>query len=240
MCAKVMVASLAAADADAIRRDGSRTRVRLHGLILTLAITAAAGLWPPAASAATCSDFRNQAEAQRAADSRDTDGDGIYCESLPCPCEKPGEGSADGGATRGGTSETSEPQASCTRTRGVVRLNFAREKYPEIRGHYLAAVKKGWPRVLVLNRPGADARRDRLLDDAVLGLPTRDGYDRDEYPPAVGRGRGPKSLRRGTDPVGWKASVGYVRSSENRAHGSAMGAKLSRFCNGQRFRYLFR
>jgi micrococcal nuclease len=48
------------------------------------------------ASAATCSEYSNQADAQRAADTRDGDGDGIYCEALPCPCLKPGGG---GGTT---------------------------------------------------------------------------------------------------------------------------------------------
>lgn len=43
------------------------------------------------ASASTCADYDNQADAQRAADTRDADGDGIYCESLPCPCLKPGQ-----------------------------------------------------------------------------------------------------------------------------------------------------
>jgi endonuclease YncB( thermonuclease family) len=43
---------------------------------------------PSAARAATCSQYSNQADAQRAADTRDADGDGIYCESLPCPCSK--------------------------------------------------------------------------------------------------------------------------------------------------------
>ena len=47
---------------------------------------------PAAHAAATCSDYSNQADAQRAADTRDADGDGIYCESLPCPCLKPGSG----------------------------------------------------------------------------------------------------------------------------------------------------
>jgi hypothetical protein len=49
-----------------------------------------AGAGPLARAAATCSDYSNQAEAQRAADTRDADGDGVYCESLPCPCLKPG------------------------------------------------------------------------------------------------------------------------------------------------------
>jgi hypothetical protein len=45
------------------------------------------------AKAATCADFPNQAAAQRAANTRDADHDGIYCESLPCPCLKPGSSS---------------------------------------------------------------------------------------------------------------------------------------------------
>jgi hypothetical protein len=88
---------------------------------------------------------------------------------------------------------------------------------------------------LVVNRPGADERRERLLRD----VPTRDGFDRDEYPPAVGRGRGP-GLERGRNPRGWKADVRHVPSSENRSHGASLGAQLERFCNGTRFRYVFR
>ena len=57
------------------------------------------GWSPSAASAATCSDYSNQAQAQRAKDTRDADGDGIYCESLPCPCLKPGR-SGSGGAPK--------------------------------------------------------------------------------------------------------------------------------------------
>ena len=58
------------------------------------------------------------------------------------------------------------------------------------------------------------------------------------YPPAVGRGRG-KGLTKGSSPPGWKADVAYVPSSENRSHGSRMGIKLRRFCDGTRFRYVF-
>jgi hypothetical protein len=43
-------------------------------------------LMPGAASAATCADYDNQAQAQRAADTRDANANGVYCESLPCPC----------------------------------------------------------------------------------------------------------------------------------------------------------
>jgi hypothetical protein len=120
------------------------------------------------------------------------------------------------------------------RPEGVQRLVFSASKYPNIRRHFRGAVRRGWPVRLVLNRPSADERRERLL----RGIPTREGFDRDEYPPAVGRGRSPE-LERGRDPRGWKADVRYVPSSENRSHGASLGAKLKRFCNGTRFRYVF-
>ena len=59
--------------------------------LLALALVAAwCALAPAGASAATCADFPNQAAAQHAANTRDGDGDGIYCESLPCPCSTGG------------------------------------------------------------------------------------------------------------------------------------------------------
>jgi hypothetical protein len=38
---------------------------------------------PDVAQAATCADYPNQAAAQAAADTRDSDGDGIYCVISP-------------------------------------------------------------------------------------------------------------------------------------------------------------
>ena len=187
---------------------------------------------PIAHASATCSDYANQAQAQRAADTVDGDGDGIYCESLPCPCLKPGDG---GGSNPAPTPTPSpDPKPSCSKPTKVQPISFSGTKYPNIRAHALAAIKAGWPSILVLNRPGADDRRKRLLED----VPTRAGYDRDEYPPAVGRGRG-KGLVRGKDPRGWMADVDYVPSAENRSHGSSLGTKLRRFCNGTKFRYVF-
>jgi hypothetical protein len=202
-------------------------------LVLGLGVSPAASPAgePIAHAAVTCADYPDQAAAQRAADTRDPDGDGIYCESLPCPCSSVSGGGED---TGGGPAEGADP-AGCTRPRGLQRLVFSAAKYPHIRAHFRAAVRKGWPRRLVVNRAGADERRDRLLRD----VPTRPGLDRDEYPPAVGRGSG-RGLQRGSDPLGWKADVRHVESSENRSHGSVLGADLRRFCNGTRFRYVFR
>ena len=117
---------------------------------------------------------------------------------------------------------------------------FSAAKYPNINAHAEAAIARGWPRVMVLNRKGADKRRDRLLDAAVF--PTRPGFDRDEYPAAADRGRADgkqRGLIRGINPIGWIADVDYVASAENRSHGSLLGSKLRRFCDGTRFRYVF-
>ena len=174
--------------------------------------------------------------AARAADTRDADGDGIYCESLPCPCSTGSGGSTSPPPPPPPPSPTSV-QPSCSRPGTVQRLVFSRSKYPTIRRHYLRAVRNGWPRILVVNRPRADERRDRLLEETAL--PPHPELDRDEYPPAVGRGRGGRGLTRGINPIGWMASVMYVPDRENQSHGSSLGAKLRRFCNGTRFRYVF-
>lgn len=138
----------------------------------------------------------------------------------------------------GGSAPPAMPGTSCARPGTVQRIVFSRRKYPRIRHHYIVAVGEGWPRILVVNRRGGGARRDRLLEESAL--PPLAGQDRDEYPPAVGRGRGRRALKRGVNPIGWMAHVAYVPSGENRSHGSSLGAKLRRFCNGVRFRYTFR
>jgi hypothetical protein len=120
------------------------------------------------------------------------------------------------------TATPASASRGCVSPEGIARIGFSKTKYPNIRRHYLAALRDGWPRVLTLNRVGADRRRDRLL----APIATRRGMDRDEYPPAVARGS-------------FRADVAYVPSSENRSHGSTMGIKLRRYCDGTRFRYVF-
>jgi hypothetical protein len=70
-------------------------RLRLLTPLLAFALLAPASAnssQPPAIAhaSAVCADYPNQAAAQNAADTRDSDGDGVYCESLPCPCAGPG------------------------------------------------------------------------------------------------------------------------------------------------------
>jgi hypothetical protein len=168
-------------------------------LALPVLVVVALGGSTGAAEAAVCADYSNQAAAQRAADTRDTDGDGIYCESLPCPCLQP-SGTSPPPST---PPPATKPKRSCSRPATVQRLIFSATKYANIKRHAQAAIAKGWPRILVVNRPGSDARRDRLFE----GVPTMPGFDRDEYPPAVGRGRANGNLRglvRGINPPGWR------------------------------------
>jgi hypothetical protein len=124
---------------------------------------------------------------------------------------------------RGGQAVVSATDhAGCKRPSSVVSISFSKTKFPHVRAHELSAVARGYPRVLVLERDGASQRREHLL----ANVPTRPGFDRDEFPPAVGRSV-------------VKADVAYVPSAENRAHGSVMGSKLRRYCSGTRFRYVW-
>jgi hypothetical protein len=162
-------------------------------LCLIAALVVLATVGGSRAHAAICGDYPSQAAAQRAHDTRDADGDGVYCESLPCPCSatKGGSGSAQPAPV------AAPDPAGCRRPSAVQNITFSATRYPNIRRHFLAALRRGWPRTLVLNRRGAEARRDRLL----ASYPTRPGLDRDEYPPAVGRGKG-RGLERGVNPRG--------------------------------------
>jgi hypothetical protein len=51
--------------------------------VLSMASLARPATTPVAHAAAVCDDYETQADAQRAADTRDADGDGIYCVIYP-------------------------------------------------------------------------------------------------------------------------------------------------------------
>src|SRR4051812_43934270 len=103
----------------------------------TLALVAVAPLAAAASgsSASVCADYANQAAAQHAADTRDADGDGVYCETLPCPCAGPG-GAAGGAVPKAQTA----PPRSCVRPRKVQNITFSKTRFPHIRAHFLSAL----------------------------------------------------------------------------------------------------
>lgn len=98
-------------------------------------------------------------------------------------------------------------------------IGISSTKFPAILAHIRGAIRRGWPRTLTLHRQGASARRARLL----RGVPTKQGYDRDEWPMAFAR-------------RSYEADVEYVPSGQNRGSGAVIGVKLRRYCGGTRFR----
>lgn len=111
--------------------------------------------------------------------------------------------------------------SSCERPGRTVVVDLDNARHGPVLRHAWRAIRRGHPERLTLERDRADARRRA----AVAGHPTRPGFDRDEYPPALSRQGGARS------------SVHYVRSSVNRSAGAVMGAQLSRYCDSTRFRY---
>jgi hypothetical protein len=127
---------------------------------------------------------------------------------------------------------------SCARRGAVLKLRFSASDYPHVKTHTEAAIRSGWPAIMVLNRAGAYERRERALQ----GIGAAQRQDRDQYPPAIGRGRPNGNLLglvQGVNPLGWMAHFAVVPSKENRSHGAALGALLSRYCDGTRFRFVF-
>ncbi len=98
---------------------------------------------PVAQASATCSDYSNQAEAQRAKDTRDADGDGLYCETLPCPCAKGGS-PAPGGRDSSNARERAEARAKArARARAKARrMAAARER--RRRARYRNVTRSVW------------------------------------------------------------------------------------------------
>lgn len=97
------------------------------------------------------------------------------------------------------------------------------QRYPESAEHIRVCARMGYPVVLTLNRSGADDNRDASLE----GYESRrkDGFDRDEFPPAA--------FCEG----GAGAHVFYLTSSDNRGSGSSFGRQLLNVRDGTRVRF---
>lgn len=122
-------------------------------------------------------------------------------------------------------SRTSAPLGVTARlsdTSRVCRLNrvvcVSTSRFGDAGTHVADAQRSGAARILRVDRAGASARRD----SALSGLPTRLGFDRDEYPFAV------SSQRRGL-------SIRYIDPMSNRSLGSFVGRQLSPLPDGARF-----
>lgn len=97
-------------------------------------------------------------------------------------------------------------------------LNFPVDRYPQTAAHIKSAITRGESSICTIDRGGADENRE----ESLAGIPTKDGYDRDEWPMAM------------CSEGGKGADVAYVESSDNRGSGSWVGNQLERYPNGTR------
>ncbi|MEC1345784.1 NucA/NucB deoxyribonuclease domain-containing protein [Bacillus haynesii] len=95
-------------------------------------------------------------------------------------------------------------------------LIFPSERYPETGAHIRKAIKKGHSEICTIDRDGADERRKDSLKD----VPSKSGYDRDEWPMAM------------CEEGGTGASVDYISPSDNRGAGSWVGNQVSDYPDG--------
>ncbi len=111
--------------------------------------------------------------------------------------------------------------SKCTITAGDgithdIVATIKRSDYPETTKHIEEAIAKGHPEIVTVDRLTASANRKASLD----GIPTKKGFDRDEWPMAM--------FKEG----GSGASVKYINPSDNRGAGSAIGNALSEYDPG--------
>ncbi|MBD1379144.1 DNA-entry nuclease [Bacillus sp. IB182487] len=101
-------------------------------------------------------------------------------------------------------------------------LNFPSEKYPETAQHIEHAMEKQLSNICTIDRDGADQRREESLE----GIPTKPGYDRDEWPMAM------------CEEGGAGASVRYVTPSDNRGAGAWVGNQVEDYPDGTRVLFI--
>ncbi|PEZ90537.1 sporulation protein [Bacillus cereus] len=95
-------------------------------------------------------------------------------------------------------------------------IEFPSNKYPETGAHIKEAIENGKNDICTIDRKGAVDRRKQSL----AGVPTRKGYDRDEYPLAM--------CKEG----GSGADIKYIKPADNRGAGSFIGNKVDHLPDG--------
>lgn len=95
-------------------------------------------------------------------------------------------------------------------------MAFPSDRYPETAKHIKDAINEGHSEVCTIDRDGAEERREQSLKD----VPSKKGYDRDEWPMAM--------CKEG----GEGASVEYISPADNRGAGSWVGHRLTDYPDG--------
>lgn len=100
---------------------------------------------------------------------------------------------------------------------GIVHtIVFPSDRYPETAKHIKEAIASGESAICTIDRDGADENRK----ESLKGIPTKRGYDRDEWPMAM-------CAEGGTG-----AHIEYISPSDNRGAGSWISNQLEDFPDG--------
>ncbi|GGA58956.1 hypothetical protein GCM10007416_35150 [Kroppenstedtia guangzhouensis] len=103
-----------------------------------------------------------------------------------------------------------------------VILEFPADRYPETAAHIQGAIKKGHSEVCTIDRDGADQNREESLQ----GIPTKEGYDRDEWPMAF------------CSEGGKGAHIAYIDPADNRGAGSWVSHQTRDYPDGTRIKFV--
>lgn len=103
-----------------------------------------------------------------------------------------------------------------------VQITFPSQKYPETAKHIKDAIAAGEPEVCTIKREAAEEHRK----ESLRNIPTKKGYDRDEWPMAM------------CAEGGEGANIEYISPSDNRGAGSWVGNELDNYPDGTRVEFL--
>ncbi|MNW28098.1 Sporulation-specific extracellular nuclease precursor [compost metagenome] len=117
---------------------------------------------------------------------------------------------------------TSEPDPN-VETSNKVKISFPTDRYPETSRHIQNAIERGRSPVCTIDRSGAEKNRE----ESLKGVPTKKGYDRDEWPMAM-------CAEGGTG-----ADIEYITPKDNRGAGSWVGNKLEHYSDGTKIEFVF-
>ncbi|UQZ32844.1 DNA-entry nuclease [Paenibacillus sp. PK3_47] len=105
----------------------------------------------------------------------------------------------------------------------VVQLVFPSDRYPETAEHIQEAIQSGESAICTIDREQAEDNRK----ESLKGVPTKKGYDRDEWPMAM------------CAEGGAGADIEYITPSDNRGAGSWVGNQLEEYPDGTRVKFIF-
>ncbi|WP_139116785.1 NucA/NucB deoxyribonuclease domain-containing protein [Paenibacillus polymyxa] len=101
-------------------------------------------------------------------------------------------------------------------------LEFPSSRYPETGAHIRDAIAAGHSAVCTIDRDGAEENRK----ESLKGVPTKKGYDRDEWPMAM------------CAEGGAGADIRYITPSDNRGAGSWVSHQLEKYADGTKVRFI--